>query len=122
MNRDHTELEIWIEGKKLVNLAYILTTKLPKELFASAGRIRKTAVSVPLNIAKGYERRTYKDTLPFLQSAGESIHELETQFHLALGHAHVSGKDFEMINKKILLCKKLISGFINYHKKIEYEK
>lgn len=120
MGRDYTELEVWIEGKKLVHLTYTLTSNFPKEeLFALTSQIRKAAVSIPSNIAQGCGRRTAKDTSPFLHIARGSLYELETQVYLALDQAYISKEDFEIINKKILLCKKLISGFINYYKKIE---
>ncbi|MGU3374022.1 four helix bundle protein [Chryseobacterium sp. M5A1_1a] len=124
MTRDCTELEVWIEGKKLVNLAYILTTSFPKkELFDLTNQVRRIATSVPLNIAEGYKRRSSKDdALQFLHTAQESLYELETQFCIALDHEYVSKVNFEMISKKILLSKKLTSGFINYYKKIENEK
>ncbi|MCQ9640484.1 four helix bundle protein [Chryseobacterium sp. WG14] len=123
MSRDYTELEVWIEGRKLVNLTYILTTNFPKEeLFALTSQIRRAAISIPSNIAEGCGRRTSKDTLHFLHIARGSLYELETQFYLALDQVYISKDDFEIVNRKILLCKKLISGFINYYKKIENEK
>lgn len=123
MNRDYTELEVWIEGRKLVDLVYTLTRKFPKEeLFALTSQIRRAAISIPSNIAEGCGRRTSKDTLQFLHIARGSLYELETQFYLALDQQYITKKDFEKINSKILLCKKLISGFINYYKRIENEK
>ncbi|MDR6527152.1 MULTISPECIES: four helix bundle protein [Chryseobacterium] len=123
MSRDYTELEVWIEGRKLVNLTYILTTNFPKEeVFALTSQIRRAAISIRSNIAEGCGRRTSKDTLHFLHIARGSLYELETQFYLALDQVYISKDDFEIVNRKILLCKKLISGFINYYKKIENEK
>lgn len=123
MSRDYTELEVWIEGRKLVNLTYILTTNFPKEeIFALTSQIRRAAISIRSNIAEGCGRRTSKDTLHFLHIARGSLYELETQFYLALDQVYISKDDFEIVNRKILLCKKLISGFINYYKKIENEK
>ncbi|WP_228435005.1 MULTISPECIES: four helix bundle protein [Chryseobacterium] len=124
MSRDCTELEAWMEGKKLVSLAYILTTSFPKkELSGLANQVRRIATSVPLNIAEGYERRTSKDdALQFLHTAQESLCELETKFCIALDQKYVSKVNFEMISKKIHLSKKLTSGFINYYKKTENEK
>ncbi|MBL3547055.1 four helix bundle protein [Chryseobacterium sp. KMC2] len=123
MSRDYTELEVWIEGRKLVNLTYILTTNFPKEeVSALTSQIRRAAISIRSNIAEGCGRRTSKDTLHFLHIARGSLYELETQFYLALDQVYISKDDFEIVNRKILLCKKLISGFINYYKKIENEK
>ncbi|CAD0223189.1 four helix bundle protein [Chryseobacterium sp. D764] len=123
MNREYTELVIWMEGRKLVNLTYILTANFPKEeLLALTGQIRKMVTSVSFNITEGSRRQNPEDTLPFLQIAGKSLYKLETQFHLASDQQYISKEDFKIINKKILLCKKLVSGFINCYKLIENEK
>lgn len=80
------------------------------------------ATSVSFNITEGSRREIPEDTLPFLHIAGESLNKLEAHFHLALDQHYISKEDFEIINKKILLCKKLVSGFINCYKLIENEK
>jgi len=120
--KNYTQLEIWREGRKLVNLTYILTANFPKEeLLALTSQIRRMATSVSFNITEGSTRQAPEDTLQFLHIAGKSLYKLETQFHFAAGQHYISKEDFEIINKKILLCKKLVSGFINY-KLIENEK
>ncbi|WP_172284409.1 four helix bundle protein [Chryseobacterium sp. LAM-KRS1] len=120
MNKDYTELEVWIEGRQLVDLVYTLTKKFPKEeLFGLTNQIRRAAISIPSNIAEGCGRRTSRDTLQFLHVARGSLYELETQFYLAFDQEYVTKEDFDVISTRILLCKKLISGFINYYKKIE---
>ncbi|PXW16956.1 MULTISPECIES: four helix bundle protein [Chryseobacterium] len=123
MNRDYTELAIWREGRKLVHLTYALTANFPrKELLALTVPIRRMATSVSLNITEGSRREASEDTLQFLHIAGKSLCKLETQFHFASDRHYISKEDFEIINKQILLCKKLVSGFINYYKLIENEK
>ncbi|RXM40251.1 four helix bundle protein [Chryseobacterium sp. CH21] len=122
MDRDYTELAMYREVRKLVTLTYILTTNFPEEeVLALTSQIRRIATSVSFNITEGSRSETTEDTLPFLHIAGESLYKLETQFHLALDQHYISKEDFEIINKKILLCKKLVSGFINYYKLIENE-
>lgn len=55
---DYTELEVWIESRKLANLAYESTRNFPKEeLFALANQIRRCAVSIPSNIAEEEHQR-----------------------------------------------------------------
>lgn len=118
MSRDYTELEVWIEGQKLVHLTYALTAGFPKEeLLVLVHPIRRTVTSVPSNIAAGCGRGIPEDTLEFLHVANGSLDELETRFYPALDQNYISKKDFDMVNRKILLCKKLINGSINYYKK-----
>lgn len=95
MNKDYTELEVWIEGRRLVDLVYTLTKKFPKEeLFGLTNQIRRAAISIPSNIAKGCGRRTSRDTLQFLHVARGSLYELETQFYLAFDQEYVYKRRF----------------------------
>ena len=117
---EYTELEVWIESRKLANATYEMTKKFPKEeLFAITNQLRRAAVSIPSNIAEGCGRRTTKDTLHFLHIARGSLYEIETQFYISLDQNYINNDDFKTIQVQIVLCKKLISGFITYFKKLE---
>lgn len=123
MSRDYTQLEVWNEGRKLVVLLDSFTQKNPKkELSDLTNHIRRAVTSVPANRTEGCGRQTSEDTLQCLQTAGGSLSELETQLYGSLDQNYISKTDFEKVTSRILLCKKLISGFTNYYKKIEHEK
>ena len=79
--------------------------------------MRRSAISIPSNIAEGCGRRTSKDTLQFLHIARGSLYELETQLYLALDVRHISNEEHKATNKQITVCKKLLNGFMNYYKK-----
>lgn len=116
---EFTSLEVWKESRKLTNLVYEKSKNFPKEeLFGLTNQIRRCAVSVPSNIAEGCGRRTSKDTLQFLYISRGSIFELETQLYLSLDQQYISEILFEELSKQILVCKKLINGFINYYKNL----
>ena len=120
---EYTDLEVWIESRKIANLAYEATKKFPKEeLFGLSNQIRRSAVSVPSNIAEGCGRRSAKETLHFLHIARGSLYEVETQFYIALDQKYINEEEFNIFQNKNILCKKLISGFITYYKKIQNEK
>ena len=64
---EYTKLEVWIESRKLANLIYDVSKQFPKEeLFALTNQLRRSAISVPSNIAEGIGRHTTKDTINFL--------------------------------------------------------
>ncbi|MBD3903672.1 four helix bundle protein [Chryseobacterium sp. Ch-15] len=120
---EYTNLEVWIEARKLTNLVYEKTKKHPKEeLFGLTNQIRRCAVSVPSNVAEGCGRRTSNDTIQFLHIAKGSLFELETQIYLSLDQNYISETEFTEISNQILICKKLINGFINYYKKLNNAK
>lgn len=116
---EYTSLEVWIESRKLTNLIYEKTKKFPKEeLFGLTNQIRRFSVSIPSNIAEGCGRRTSNDTIQFLHIAKGSLFELETQIYLSLDQNYISELEFNEISNQVLVCKKLINGFINYYKKL----
>ena len=57
MVKGHKDLIIWQKSMDLVEITYKLTEVLPfKEQFGLTSQIRRSAVSVPSNIAEGYGR------------------------------------------------------------------
>ena len=115
---EYTNLDVWIESRKLTNIVYNSTKNYPKEeIFGLTNQIRRCAVSVPSNIAEGCGRNTSKETIQLLIISRGSIYELETQLYLSLDQNYIEKEEFESILSQIMLCKKLLNGFINYYKK-----
>ena len=116
---EYTKLEVWIESRKLANFAYDISKQFPKEeLFALTNQMRRSAVSIPSNIAEGIGRQPTKDTINYLHISRGSLYELETQCYLALDQKYSTNEQFEHINNSIQICKRLLNGSINYYRKI----
>lgn len=114
---EYKNLDVWIETRKLTKLVYDLTKSYPKEeIFGLTNQMRRSSVSVPSNIAEGCGRNTAKETIHFLFIARGSLFELETQFYLSLDLKYINDKKLATILNQIILCKKLINGFINYYR------
>lgn len=78
--RDFKRLLIWQRGMAIVTLVYKVVKFLPKEeRFGLQLQMRKSAVSIPSNIAEGSEKRSQKDYLRFVEISLGSAYELETQ-------------------------------------------
>ena len=68
---------------ELAREAYSITKQLPKdEMYGLTSQIRRSAISIPSNIAEGHKRSTPKDFCQFLKIANGSAAELETQLLL----------------------------------------
>ncbi|MFD2572745.1 four helix bundle protein [Spirosoma soli] len=77
------ELIMWQKAHQLVLSVYQLTKAFPKEeLFGLTSQIRRSAVSVPANIAEGYRKRTIPDKSKFMNIAQGSLDE--THYYLIL--------------------------------------
>lgn len=84
MLRTFKDLKVWQKSYSLCVRVYMLSKCLPQdERFELSSQLRRAAVSIPSNIAEGYNRRTRKDYLRFLSMASGSLGELETQLLLS---------------------------------------
>jgi len=75
------DLEVWKEGIKLAVRIY-------RELkdcrdYSLRDQMQRAAVSIPSNIAEGYDRNTNKDFIHFLYISKASCSELRTQIYLS---------------------------------------
>jgi len=111
----YTELNVWIEARKLVANIYEVTGKYPKEeLFGLVNQLRRCAVSIPSNIGEGCGRNTKKDSLQFFYIARGSLYELETQIFLSYDLNYISKITHQELLDKLEVVRKLLSGFIRY--------
>lgn len=82
--KGHHKLKIWNQSIQLVTKTYKLTESFPNyELYGLTSQIRKSAVSIPSNIAEGAARNSTKEYIDFLSIAQGSCSELETQLIIA---------------------------------------
>ena len=80
----YRDLEVWNVGMDLVLEVYALIRELPSsERYALSAQLRRSAVSIPSNVAEGYARRgkAYRD---HVRIALGSLAELETQIEVAV--------------------------------------
>ena len=82
--RSYRDLDAWKLSMKLAEGCYRFTEHFPKsEVFGLAAHIRKSAVSIPSNVAEGHSRRSRVAYAHFVGIAMGSQAELETQIELA---------------------------------------
>ena len=117
--KNYTDLDVWIETRKLANMSYAVTSNYPKEeIHGLTNQLRRCAVSIPSNIAEGIGRQTAKDTIHFLHMARGSLYELETQIYISKDQEYISKEQFDLFLNQITSCKKLLNGFVNYYRKL----
>lgn len=81
--RDFTNLTTWQRAHRLVLEIYQETRSFPpEERYGLTNQVRRSAASVPANIAEGAGRRTDTDFARFVDYALGSVNE--TQYHLLL--------------------------------------
>ncbi|MFH0988043.1 MAG: four helix bundle protein [Parcubacteria group bacterium] len=82
--KSYKNLVVWQKSMELVTEVYKLTSAYPKEeLYILTRETRRSAISIPSNIAEGSRRSTKKDYRHFIMTAYASGAELETQLEIA---------------------------------------
>lgn len=115
MITDYKDLQVWQKGIEVVKEIYTITTQFPKnELFGLISQMRRSAVSIPSNIAEGWMRQHTNEYIQFIYHALGSCGELDTQLIIAnsLGYLNDDSlKDLsEKINHIIRMLRNLIKG------------
>ena len=109
--KTHKELNVWKESIEMVTEIYKVTKGFPKEeLYGITNQIRRAAVSIPSNIAEGAARSSHKEFSYFLSIAVGSIAELETQLFISRNLAYLNGSDFEKLDLKLTIIRKMATG------------
>ena len=94
----YKDLKIWIKGIELVELIYKVSNNFPRnEQYGLTGQLRRSAVSVPSNIAEGWGRGYNANFLQFIKIARGSLYEVETQLIIANKIQLINQEDFDLI-------------------------
>jgi four helix bundle protein len=85
MIQSFRDLQIWQKSMQLAVAVYRVTREFPREeLYGLTSQIRRSAVSVPSNIAEGQGRLNLGEFRQFLGIARGSNCELQTQLEIAI--------------------------------------
>jgi len=107
------KLIAWQKAYELTLDIYRTTKKVPKSNgLALRTQIQKAALSIPANIAEGYERQHRKEYLQFLCIARGSLGELETYILLAKDLSYINEKEYDRINDLRSEVGRLLRGLV----------
>lgn len=114
MKRAHKKLDVWKESVELATYVYRTTEEFPKpEVYGLTSQMRRASVSIPSNIAEGAARFSAKEFLQFLNIAGGSLSELDTQIEIALNLGYISDMRKQEFNLKIDSISAKLAGLMN---------
>lgn len=109
----YKDLLVWQKSINLVEKVYLVTKIFPKdEIFGLTSQIKRSAISIPSNIAEGTGRSTRKDYLQFLHIAYGSLLELETQLLIAKNLGFAKQEEYGMLAEQILEISKMLKSLI----------
>lgn len=109
----YKELVVWQKAVNLVADIYRLTVKFPKEeQYGLVSQLRRSAVSVPSNVAEGWGRGNTREYIRFLTIARGSLMELETQLIISEKLGFLSLESHKVLLAQIDEIGRMLNGLI----------
>jgi len=111
------DLIVWQKAMDLCREIYQVTSqgKFYKD-WGLRDQIRRASVSIPSNIAEGFERHSDRELRHYLNMAKGSAGEVRTQLTLARNLEYVSPLEAEILLKLCLEVSRMLAG---YRKKVK---
>jgi four helix bundle protein len=110
----YKDLLVWQRGMDLVVSVYEIAARLPvSEQFGLISQMRRSAISVPSNIAEGYGRQATGEYRHHLSIARGSLLELETQLLLCQRLKYLRERETPAIADKITELSKMLGSLIS---------
>ena len=107
-------LLIWQKSKVLVTKIYTITNNFPKEeVFGLTSQIKRSAISIPSNIAEGLGRESSNEFLRFLKISIGSLFELQTQLEIAKNIIYLDEETFNNLYEDTRELERMIVSFTN---------
>jgi four helix bundle protein len=89
----------------------------PEEKWAMTAQLRRAVQSIPGNIAEGYGRYYYQESVRFCYIARGSLEETYTYLSLANKLGYVPENIFHFVNTEIIEIRRMLNGYVIFLKK-----
>lgn len=111
------DIQAWQKARELTKELLILTSRgsFAREYFLRR-QITSASISVMLNIAEGFGRKTNKDFNRFLVQAHGSLSEVQSALYIAMDTGCINQGYFDELYTKAEEISKMITGLIKYLK------
>jgi len=107
------DLICWQRARFVVKEIYLITSEgLFNRDFPLRDQTRRAAISIMLNIAEGFGRRTHKEFRQFLFFAHGSVAEVQSALYIAFDANYIAEETFKELYDKCTETSKIISGLI----------
>lgn len=111
--KDFRDLQIWNRSHGLTLEVYRVTKEFSRtETYGLVSQMRRSASSIPTNIAEGCGRNTDKDFSRFLDNSMGSASELEYQLILSRDLEYIPHDVFETTISELIEIKRMLNAFI----------
>jgi len=113
--RDFRDLDIWKLARELRKEIYLLSENFPKEeKYRLADQLIRASRSATANIAEGYGRFHYQETIQFCRQARGSLYECLDHLTVCLDCNYISEEQFKYFETNIFHILTKLNAYINY--------
>ena len=108
---DYHSLEVWEKAHQLTLVVYQITGCFPKsELFGLTSQLRRSAASVPANLAEGCGRNSDRELARFGRIALGSASELGYHLLLARDLGLIDDRDYALASSEVSRVKRMLAS------------
>jgi four helix bundle protein len=108
--RNIKEYEVFKRAHKLALGIYKITKDFPKEeLYGLVSQLRRSAYSIPMNLAEGGTRQGEKEFSQFINISLGSCEEMRYQLLLSKDLGYIDLERFEKLDSEAEIVKKMLS-------------
>ncbi len=109
------DIKAWQKARELTKETYKITaTNNFSRDFGLKDQIRRASVSIMLNIAEGFARKTDKEFAKFLVQAHGSAAEVQSALYVALDQKYITQPQFEHLYNQTEEASKMIMKLYSY--------
>ena len=95
------ELDIYKRSKELLKQVYQITDKYPEqEKYNVISQLRRSILSIPLNIAEGYGRQSKEEFKRFLKISLGSSNEVEALLEISKELRYIKEEEYQNLSKE----------------------
>jgi four helix bundle protein len=116
---NYNNLEVWKNSKELaIRIYQISGQKAFSKDFSLRDQIRRSAISVPSNLAEGEESGTQKMSIKHFYIAKASLAELRTQLEIAKEIGYVDEADYKEVENSLEMLARRITKLIQHRQSL----
>jgi four helix bundle protein len=111
--QNYKDLKVWEKAHSFTLKVYEATKSFPKEeLYSLTNQLRRSASSIPANIAEGSGKNSQLEFGHFLNIALGSANETEYYLILSKDLTYLNAEDFDILSKMINEIKAMLIALI----------
>ncbi len=112
--RSYRDLLVWQKSMDLAMEIYAVVKNFPKEeLYGLTSQMKRSALSVPSNIAEGSSRRTTGEFMRYINIATGSLAEIETQIIFSSRLNYINKEITSSLLKQADEVSRMLQGLYN---------